>query len=113
VRESRYSDEQIAGALRQAEARTPIADITRKLGSSPKPGSTLGDDRYADGDRERLHEMWMSGELNGIYLRDGIETLRRHGKHDLADHYERALANTPPPQPIDYVAEALRSLGLE
>jgi hypothetical protein len=68
-------------------------------------------DRYADGDHERLHEMWMSGELTGIYLRDGIETLHRHGKHDLADHYERALANAPPPQPIDYVGEVLRSLG--
>jgi putative transposase len=32
VRKSRYSDEQIAAALRQAEAGTPIADITRKLG---------------------------------------------------------------------------------
>jgi putative transposase len=34
VRKSRYSDEQIAAALRQAEAGTPIADITRKLGIS-------------------------------------------------------------------------------
>jgi putative transposase len=33
-RKSRYSDEQIAAALRQAEAGTPIADITRKLGIS-------------------------------------------------------------------------------
>jgi putative transposase len=34
VRKSRYSDEQIAATLRQAEAGTPIADITRKLGIS-------------------------------------------------------------------------------
>jgi putative transposase len=34
VRKSRYSDEQIAAALRQAEAGTPIAEITRKLGIS-------------------------------------------------------------------------------
>jgi len=34
VRKSRYSDEQIAAALRQAEAGTPIAEITRKLGVS-------------------------------------------------------------------------------
>ena len=34
MRKSRYSDEQIAAALRQAEAGTPIADITRKLGIS-------------------------------------------------------------------------------
>jgi putative transposase len=34
VRKSRYSDEQITAALRQAEAGTPIAEITRKLGIS-------------------------------------------------------------------------------
>jgi putative transposase len=34
VRKSRYSDEQIAAALRQAEIGTPIAEITRKLGIS-------------------------------------------------------------------------------
>lgn len=33
MRKSRYSDEQIAAALRQAEIGTPI-DITRKLGIS-------------------------------------------------------------------------------
>jgi putative transposase len=31
-RKSRYSDEQIAAALRQAETGTPVAEITRKLG---------------------------------------------------------------------------------
>jgi putative transposase len=34
ARKSRYSDEQITAALRQAEAGTPIAEITRKLGIS-------------------------------------------------------------------------------
>jgi putative transposase len=34
VRKSRYSDEQIATALRQADAGTSVADITRKLGIS-------------------------------------------------------------------------------
>jgi len=34
VRKSRYSDEQIAAALRQAEIGTPVADIPRKLGIS-------------------------------------------------------------------------------
>jgi putative transposase len=34
MRKSRYSDEQIATALRQAEAGTPVAEITRKLGVS-------------------------------------------------------------------------------
>jgi putative transposase len=34
VRKSRYSDEQIASALRQAEVGTPVAEIVRKLGIS-------------------------------------------------------------------------------
>jgi putative transposase len=34
VRKSRYSDEQIAAALRQAEIGTAVAEITRKLGIS-------------------------------------------------------------------------------
>jgi len=34
VRKPRYSDEQIAAALRQAEIGTPVVDITRKLGFS-------------------------------------------------------------------------------
>ena len=34
MRKSRYSDEQIAAALRQAEIGTFVADITRKLGIS-------------------------------------------------------------------------------
>lgn len=34
MRKSRYSDEQIATALRQAEAGTPVTEIIRKLGIS-------------------------------------------------------------------------------
>lgn len=34
MRKSRYSDEQIAAALRQAELGTPVIEITRKLGIS-------------------------------------------------------------------------------
>ncbi len=34
MKRSRFSDEQIARALRQAEAGTPVADIVRKLGVS-------------------------------------------------------------------------------
>jgi len=34
VRKSRYSAQQIAAALRQAEIGTPVGDITRKLGIS-------------------------------------------------------------------------------
>ncbi len=34
MRKSRYSDEQIVAALRQAEIGTPVPDITRKLGIS-------------------------------------------------------------------------------
>jgi hypothetical protein len=53
-------------------------------------------DRYAGGDRDLLHRMWMSGELMSIYEREAIANLRRCGKHDFADHYERALATAPP-----------------
>ena len=70
-------------------------------------------DRYADGDRERLHKMRMSGELQAIHDREAIANLRRHGKHDLADHYERLMADAQPLRPIDYVGEAVRSLSLE
>jgi putative transposase len=34
MKKSRFSDEQIAHALRQAEGGTPVAEITRKLGIS-------------------------------------------------------------------------------
>jgi putative transposase len=34
LKKSRFSDEQIAHALRQAEAGTPVAEIVRKLGVS-------------------------------------------------------------------------------
>ncbi len=40
-------------------------------------------DRYAGGDRDRLHEMWMGGELMAIYEREAIASLRRCGKNDL------------------------------
>ncbi len=34
MKKSRFSDEQIAHALRQSESGTPVAEITRKLGVS-------------------------------------------------------------------------------
>jgi len=34
LKKSRFTDEQVAHALRQAEAGTPVAEITRKLGVS-------------------------------------------------------------------------------
>ena len=68
---------------------------------------------YAGGDRDRLHEMWMSGELMAIHEREAIAGLRRHGKNDLADYYERALAGAPPWQPRDYVGEEMRRVGFE
>ena len=69
-------------------------------------------DRHAGGDRELLHKMWMSGELMSLYEREAIANLRRCGKHDLADYFDRAMADAPL-QPIDYFCESLRSLGLE
>ena len=83
------------------------AELTLALQDRDLQGSA---DRYAGGDRELLHKMWMNGELMAIYEREAIANLRRHGKHDLADYHERALADAPL-QPMDYVGEALRSLG--
>lgn len=39
--------------------------------------------------------------------------LSPHETHDLADLYEQAMAKAQPPQPIDYVGEALRRIGLD
>jgi hypothetical protein len=100
ARSEAFGDEALAALM---ELNAALSDRTQQQTA----------DRYAGGDRERLDRMWMSGELMAIYEREAIEALRRHGKHDLADHYERALAAVPPPQPIDYAGEALRSLGLE
>jgi hypothetical protein len=68
-------------------------------------------DRYADADRERLHEMWMSGELMEIYDQEAIGGRRRDGKHDLADRIEHTLRNAPRRPPVDYVGEELRRAG--
>lgn len=70
-------------------------------------------DQYANGDRERLREMWISGELMALYDREAIASLRREGKHDLADRDEHALRNAPRRPPIDYVGEELRRAGFK
>jgi putative transposase len=36
MKKSRFSEEQVAFALRQAELRTPVEDITLKLGVSER-----------------------------------------------------------------------------
>ncbi len=95
-------DDPIGQAAYDAGAELALALQDRDLQRSA--------DRHAGGDRELLHKMWMSGELMAIYEREAIATLRRCGKHDLADDYERAMADAPL-QPIDYVGESLRSLG--
>ncbi len=69
-------------------------------------------DRYAGGDRERLHQMWMSGELCAIWGRETIAALRQHGKHDLADHYERRRQDAPRWKPPDYLADELKRTEL-
>jgi len=52
VRKSRYSDEQIAAALRQAELGTPIAEMTRNS-VSPRRPSTSGRSALASLERPR------------------------------------------------------------
>jgi hypothetical protein len=70
-------------------------------------------DQYADGDRERLRQTWVSGELMELYDREAIAGLRRDGKHDLADRIEHTLLNAPRRPPIDYVGEELRRAGFK
>jgi putative transposase len=39
MRQNRYTDEQIASALRQAESGTAVAEICRNLGASERPST--------------------------------------------------------------------------
>ncbi len=39
MKRKRYTDEQVAFALRQAEGGTPIAEVCRKMGVSEPPSS--------------------------------------------------------------------------
>ncbi len=41
MKKSRYTDEQIAFALRQAETGTPVTEVIRKMGIANRP-STAG-----------------------------------------------------------------------
>jgi putative transposase len=63
VRKSRYSDEQIAQALRQAELGTPIAEVTRKLGIS-EPRSTSGTSASAKFGTPEIRELRQLREEN-------------------------------------------------
>jgi hypothetical protein len=45
--------------------------------------------RYAGGDRERLNRMRESGEIDAIWVRKAIASLRLHGKDALGDPHER------------------------
>jgi hypothetical protein len=69
-------------------------------------------DRHAGGDCDRLHQMWISGELMSLYEREAIAGLRRHGKHDLADHYERLMTSASSFKPRESIGELMRALGL-
>jgi hypothetical protein len=60
-------------------------------------------DRYAGGDREHLSRMRESGELDRIWVREAIDTLRSHGKHALADYHERRLASVLQPRNGDHL----------
>ena len=58
MKKSRYSEEQIATALRQVEAGAPIPEVTRSLGVSeatyyPAPAATRGGKPEAQAARRR------------------------------------------------------------
>lgn len=42
MKKSKFSEEQIAYALRQADGGTPVGDVCRQLGVSPRPRFTCG-----------------------------------------------------------------------
>jgi len=49
MKRKRYTDEQIAFALRQAEAGTPVAEICRKMGVSQQTFYHLAEEVRGDG----------------------------------------------------------------
>jgi putative transposase len=77
VRKSRFSDEQIAAALRQAEAGTPVTEITRKLGISENTfylwRKRFGELRQLREENSRLKQLVADLTLDRQVLQDVIK----------------------------------------
>ena len=67
MRKSRYSDEEIAAALQQAEAGVPLAQITHRLGVS-EATFFAWKKRFADHGTPEIHELHQLRDENA-YLR--------------------------------------------
>ena len=105
MRKSRYSDEQIAAALRKAEIETPVADITRKLGISgadfyvwKKRFGTLGTPeirelRQLRDEKAKLKTVVADLTLDRAVLQDVIKkSSRPRSPQDRSATYSQSLA---------------------
>ena len=102
MRKSRYSDEQIAAALRQAEIGTPVADITRKLGISEatfyvwkKRFGSLGTPEIRELRQLRDENAKLKAVVADLTLDRAVlqDVLKKSGEQDSPSH--RATANSP------------------
>lgn len=85
MRKSRYSEHQIVGAVKQAEAGTPVKDICRELGVSSatfyqwrsKYGGMEASDlkrlRELEEENRRLKQMYAELSLDHKILKDIVE----------------------------------------
>ena len=64
MKQSKFSEEQITYALRQAEAGTPVADVCRQMGCS-EASFYLWKKRYGNVGVSELREMRQLREENG------------------------------------------------
>jgi putative transposase len=85
MRKSRFSEHQIVGALKQAEAGVPVKDICRELGVSPatfyqwrsKYGGLEASDlkriKELEEENRRLKQMYAELSLDHTILKDIVE----------------------------------------
>ena len=96
MRKSRYSDEQIAAALRQAEIGTSVAEITRKLGISEatfyvwkKRFGTLGTPEIRELRQLRDENAKLKGLVADLTLDRAVlqDVLKKNGRPRLSEDH--------------------------